>query len=47
MGLAICKKITEEHGGAIFAVGQKNMGATFSVILPIPESHLIEEPLVN
>lgn len=44
MGLAICKKISEEHEGAIFAFGKKNMGATFSVILPKPEPHLIKEP---
>ena len=42
MGLAICKRIVEEHGGAIFARGEKNVGATFSVILPIRESYLIK-----
>lgn len=36
MGLAICKKIIEDLGGAIFAEGKKNEGATFYVLLPVP-----------
>lgn len=34
IGLAICKKIAENHGGTIVANGQINKGATFSVIIP-------------
>jgi len=34
IGLAICKKIVEHHGGVIFAHGQPNEGATFTIILP-------------
>jgi two-component system CheB/CheR fusion protein len=34
IGLAICKKIVEDHQGIIFAEGKKNDGAIFSVILP-------------
>ncbi|RYZ22627.1 MAG: PAS domain-containing sensor histidine kinase, partial [Chitinophagaceae bacterium] len=34
IGLAICKKIVEHHGGVIFASGQPNQGATFTIILP-------------
>jgi len=34
MGLAICKKITENHGGIIYAEGNENNGATFTLILP-------------
>jgi len=34
IGLAICKKIVEHHGGVIFASGQPNEGATFTIILP-------------
>jgi len=34
IGLAICKKIVEHHGGAIFATGQPGQGATFTIILP-------------
>ncbi len=34
IGLAICKKIVENHGGLIRATGMQGSGATFSVILP-------------
>lgn len=34
MGLSICKKIVEDHGGRIFAEGKENKGATFKVYLP-------------
>ena len=34
IGLAICKKIVEHHGGIIFAQGEPNVGATFTIILP-------------
>lgn len=34
IGLAICKKIVEDHGGSIFAIGKENVGATFTVFLP-------------
>jgi len=34
IGLAICKKIAENHGGTITANGQINEGATFSIIIP-------------
>ena len=34
IGLAICKKIAEHHGGVIFASGKPGVGATFTVILP-------------
>jgi two-component system CheB/CheR fusion protein len=35
VGLAICKKIVEDHQGIILASGKENEGATFTVILPI------------
>ncbi|VXC06264.1 hypothetical protein FLAVO9AF_500001 [Flavobacterium sp. 9AF] len=35
MGLAICKKIVENHDGYIFAKGEVNVGATFLVYLPV------------
>ena len=35
VGLAICKKIVEDHGGIILAKGVENEGATFTVILPV------------
>ncbi|HUC80620.1 MAG TPA: PAS domain-containing protein [Flavisolibacter sp.] len=34
IGLAICKKIVEHHGGVIFATGQPDEGATFTIIIP-------------
>ena len=34
IGLSICKKIVENHGGVIFADGKVDRGATFTVILP-------------
>jgi signal transduction histidine kinase len=34
MGLAICKKITDNHGGIIYAEGKEAEGATFTLILP-------------
>jgi PAS domain S-box-containing protein len=34
IGLAICRKIAENHGGTIFATGELNRGATFTVIIP-------------
>lgn len=35
IGLAICKRIAENHGGTIVAEGKVNEGATFHVYLPV------------
>lgn len=35
IGLAICRKIAERHGGTITAQGQPGVGAVFTVTLPI------------
>ncbi len=35
IGLAICKKIAENHHGKLYAAGKPEKGATFVVILPI------------
>ncbi len=35
VGLAICKKITDNHNGFIFAQGQLNQGAIFKIYLPV------------
>ena len=38
LGLYICKKIVESHGGKIWAYNNKNMiGATFGLSLPLTE----------
>ncbi|MGZ3851057.1 MAG: ATP-binding protein, partial [Flavisolibacter sp.] len=34
IGLAICKKIVEHHGGIIYAKGIPEEGASFTIILP-------------
>lgn len=38
IGLAICKKIAENHGGFLTATGQPGIGATFDVFIPIMHS---------
>lgn len=47
MGLAICRKITERHGGGIKATSTPGQGATFIVTLPMQNQQqlLDEEPL--
>lgn len=38
IGLAICKKIVEHHGGVIYAIGTPGKGAQFTVVLPVVKS---------
>jgi len=40
LGLALCKKIVERHRGHIAAKGEKDKGATFTVLLPLRQSDL-------
>ncbi|MHA4847775.1 sensor histidine kinase, partial [Flavitalea antarctica] len=35
LGLALCKKIVESHGGLIWAKGELNNGAVFTVLFPL------------
>jgi signal transduction histidine kinase len=37
MGLAICRKIAERHGGGITAQSAPGQGATFIVTLPLTQ----------
>jgi PAS domain S-box-containing protein len=38
IGLTLCKKIVEHHNGVIFAKGNPDSGATFTIILPEKQS---------
>lgn len=40
IGLAICKKIVQNHGGFITAIGNPGKGATFNIYLP-------DEPMIS
>lgn len=35
IGLALCKRIAENHNGAIYGKGDKGAGATFHILLPL------------
>jgi light-regulated signal transduction histidine kinase (bacteriophytochrome) len=43
IGLAICKRIVEQHHGAIRAGGKPNEGATFRILLPVSQQHFMEQ----
>lgn len=38
LGLSLCRNIVERHGGKIWANGKENIGATFSIILPMKQN---------
>ena len=40
IGLSVCRKIVERHGGIITAAGQPGVGALFTVLLPKTQSEL-------
>jgi signal transduction histidine kinase len=40
IGLSICKKIAEKHGGAIQAFGEPGKGATFILDLPLKKAEM-------
>jgi light-regulated signal transduction histidine kinase (bacteriophytochrome) len=39
LGLSLCKRIAERHGGFIKAVGEPNKGATFVTYLPVQQEN--------
>jgi signal transduction histidine kinase len=41
IGLAICKKIAENHHGDIYATSDPGKGATFSIILPLATQSIV------
>ena len=41
MGLAICRRIAERHGGTITAASTPGQGSTFVVTLPVAQEHLL------
>jgi signal transduction histidine kinase len=40
IGLAMCKKIVENHHGQIFARSQPGQGATFHLVLPVRDEQI-------
>ena len=38
IGLSICRRIAERHGGTITAAGKRDKGSTFTVILPLRQN---------
>jgi light-regulated signal transduction histidine kinase (bacteriophytochrome) len=40
LGLALCKKIVDRHGGSISAIAEPGRGATFTILLPLHPSQL-------
>ncbi|HEY2728212.1 MAG TPA: ATP-binding protein, partial [Parafilimonas sp.] len=43
IGLAICKKIVENHNGIITASGHLNNGATFEIYIPLNKTEMLAE----
>jgi light-regulated signal transduction histidine kinase (bacteriophytochrome) len=43
VGLALCKKIVENHRGQIFAISKEGEGARFQVVLPLAQSTINQE----
>ena len=37
IGLAVCRKITDRHGGSIMAHSEEGRGATFTITLPVKQ----------
>ncbi len=35
LGLSVCKKVIEQHGGSICVESHRQLGTTFSIFLPV------------
>ena len=44
LGLAVCRKIVEQHGGALASNNRAGAGASFTLTLPLGEESFKEEP---
>ena len=38
LGLAVCRKIVEQHGGSLTAANRAGAGASFTLTFPLGES---------
>jgi signal transduction histidine kinase len=45
VGLAICRKIVERHGGAVTARSRVGEGSAFVITLPIRQTYAADEPV--
>jgi light-regulated signal transduction histidine kinase (bacteriophytochrome) len=41
IGLALCRKIVQNHGGHIFASSTRGIGTTFHIVLPEKQDHIL------
>ena len=44
IGLAVCRKITDRHGGSIVAQSEEGRGAKFVITLPVKQTNAPENP---
>ena len=47
LGLAVCRGITEQHGGFIRARSQESVGSTFEIYLPVAAGTVVAKPVAT